>query len=138
MGDENHRPCRFVVGAPLGFTGDQLGDQRHAAGGHVDPDASDQALQVGSVLTWLGGEGLPGQDVAEFYGIRKYVPPLRISSGDAETPHPLFISYTEIENMRNFPSVLAEGEEVIASEKIHGKTIASTKSSRPIDRRPRR
>ena len=48
------------------------------------------------------------------------MPPLRISSGDAESPHPLFVSYTEIENMQNFPAVLADGEEVIASEKIHG------------------
>ncbi|HET6247384.1 MAG TPA: RNA ligase (ATP) [Tepidisphaeraceae bacterium] len=61
-----------------------------------------------------------GQDVAAFYGITKYVPPLRISSGDAERAHPLFVSYTEIENMRNFPAVIADGEEVVASEKIHG------------------
>ena len=31
VGDQHDRPRRLVVGPPLGFTGDQLGDQRHAA-----------------------------------------------------------------------------------------------------------
>ena len=61
-----------------------------------------------------------GTDVAEHYGITKYVPPLRTSVGDAETPHGLFVSYTEIENMRNFPTLFADGEEVAVTEKIHG------------------
>ena len=61
-----------------------------------------------------------GQDVKEFYGITKYIPPLKPSAGDAERPHPLFVEYTDIENLRNFPDVLEEGEEVIVTEKIHG------------------
>lgn len=61
-----------------------------------------------------------GTDVREHYGIEKYVPPLKLSGGDAEAPHALFDSYTEIENMRNFPDVFSLGEPVIASEKIHG------------------
>jgi len=40
--------------------------------------------------------------------------------GDFAPPHPLFDSYTEIENMRNFPEVIAAGEEIVATEKIHG------------------
>lgn len=62
----------------------------------------------------------PGQNVADFYGVKKYEPPLRPSAGDAEVDHPLFWAYTEIENMRNFPDILAEGESVLVSEKIHG------------------
>ena len=56
----------------------------------------------------------------EHYGITKYVPPLRPSAGDAAEAHPLFVSYTDVENLRNFPAVLAEGEEVVATEKVHG------------------
>jgi RNA ligase (TIGR02306 family) len=61
-----------------------------------------------------------GENVAEFYGATKYEPPVRVSAGDAEVDHPLFVTYTDIENMRNFPAILQPGERVIVSEKIHG------------------
>jgi RNA ligase (TIGR02306 family) len=64
-----------------------------------------------------------GQDVAEHYaslGVKKYEPPVRVTAGDAETEHPLFITYTEIENMRNFPDIFQEGEMVVLTEKVHG------------------
>ena len=61
-----------------------------------------------------------GTDVREHYGITKYLPPLKPSAGDAAEPHPLFVSYTDIENLRNFPAVFADGEEVVITEKVHG------------------
>jgi len=61
-----------------------------------------------------------GQDVADFYGAKKYLPPIKFSDGDAERENPLFVQYTEIENYRNFPHLLQEGEEVSITEKIHG------------------
>ncbi len=61
-----------------------------------------------------------GQDIKAHYGIFKYIPPLKPMAGDAEKPHPLFVEYTDIENLRNFPDVLEEGEEVVLTEKIHG------------------
>ena len=61
-----------------------------------------------------------GENVAEFYGAVRYEPPVRVTTGDAEKDHPLFVTYTEIENMRNFPTVFEQGESVILSEKIHG------------------
>ena len=61
-----------------------------------------------------------GTDVRDHYGITKYVPPLRPSAGDAAEPHPLFVEYTDVENLRNFPAVFAGGEEVVVTEKIHG------------------
>lgn len=61
-----------------------------------------------------------GENVAEFYGARKYEPPVRVTAGDAEVAHPLFVAYTEIENMRNFPDTFDNGESVMLSEKIHG------------------
>lgn len=60
------------------------------------------------------------QDVADKYGATKYVQPLRPTSGDQAPDHGLFVKYTEIENMRNFPAILEEGEEVVVTEKIHG------------------
>ena len=48
-----------------------------------------------------------GTDVREHYGIGKFRPPVRFSAGDSEPNHPLFQRYTEIENLRNFPDVLA-------------------------------
>lgn len=63
---------------------------------------------------------MEGQDVKAFYGIEKYIPPVRLSAGDAEPPHALFPSYTDVENMRNFPDLFEEGEAVVVTEKIHG------------------
>lgn len=65
--------------------------------------------------TWQEGE-----DVKARYGIFKYIPPVRLTSGDAMNPWPLFVAYTDIENLRNYPGVLEEGEEVVVTEKIHG------------------
>lgn len=64
-----------------------------------------------------------GEDVAEHYmalGVKKYQPPVRVTAGDAEQEHPLFMKYTEIENMRNFPDIFQEGEMVALTEKLHG------------------
>lgn len=61
-----------------------------------------------------------GDDCAELLGVTKWEPPLNLNTIDAETSHPLFHKYTEIENYRNYPNVLQEGEEVVFTEKIHG------------------
>ena len=61
-----------------------------------------------------------GLDVQDYYGITKYLPPVKLGAGDAEAAHPLFVEYTDVENLRNFPDALAEREEVSVTEKIHG------------------
>ncbi len=61
-----------------------------------------------------------GQEVADFYGAVKFYPPVKLLAGDSDTNDPRFPTYTEMENMRSYPRVIAEGEEVVASEKIHG------------------
>jgi RNA ligase (TIGR02306 family) len=62
-----------------------------------------------------------GKDVADFYGAQKYDPPVLGHAGDIlGQGHILFEKFTDIENMRNFPDVFEEGEEVICTEKIHG------------------
>jgi RNA ligase (TIGR02306 family) len=65
-------------------------------------------------------EWMLGENVADHYGATKYEPPLRPGMGDGERDHPLFVGYTDIENMRNFPALLEEGELVVLTEKIHG------------------
>ncbi|MGB0384964.1 MAG: RNA ligase (ATP) [Ardenticatenaceae bacterium] len=61
-----------------------------------------------------------GMDVKEHYGIGKYEPPIKFKAGDAEQAHSLFNKYTDLENLRHFPNVIQNGEEVIITEKIHG------------------
>jgi RNA ligase (TIGR02306 family) len=61
-----------------------------------------------------------GEDVAEFYGATKYYPPVKGNAGDSASDDPYFPKYTNLENMRSYPYVLAIGEPVVATEKIHG------------------
>ena len=63
----------------------------------------------------------PGTDVADRLGITKWEPPIISSDGDSLPAHPLFHHYSEIENFRNFPDLIREGEEVVLTEKLHGK-----------------
>jgi len=60
-------------------------------------------------------------DLKEKFGIEKWEPPQEFSGGLMETPHPLFHTYTDIQNIRNEEyQVLEDGEEVILNEKVHG------------------
>ena len=61
-----------------------------------------------------------GQDVADFYGAAKFFPPVRTEAGDCAPSGPRFPAYTEVENMRSYPDVIADGEEVAVTEKLHG------------------
>ncbi len=61
-----------------------------------------------------------GQDVTDFYGAQKYVPPLRTQAGDSAPSDPRFPAYTDIENLRSYPDVIADAEEVVVTEKLHG------------------
>ena len=62
-----------------------------------------------------------GHDVASHYGITKWQPPMECEDGDAAPEHPAFHKYYELENIENFPGVIKDGEEVVFTEKIHGK-----------------
>jgi RNA ligase (TIGR02306 family) len=62
-----------------------------------------------------------GRDVKDHYGVTKFEPPVRPTDGDSLPPLAAFHGYTEIENIRNFPDVLRPGEEVVITEKLHGK-----------------
>ncbi len=74
----------------------------------------------GVIVDLEDGSWAEGQDVKAHYGIFKYVPPVKPTAGDAEPDHPLFVAYTDVENLRNFPDVFGDGEKVLVTEKIHG------------------
>ena len=57
---------------------------------------------------------------ADYFGITKYEPPIKIAAGDAAPERADFPKYTGIENLRNFPKILEDGEPVVITEKIHG------------------
>lgn len=62
-------------------------------------------------------------DLAAHYGITKYEPPPEpegLQAGQMARNHPLFHTYTNIENLRNFPDKLNYGEPLVVTEKIHG------------------
>jgi RNA ligase (TIGR02306 family) len=63
-----------------------------------------------------------GDDVTEYYGITKFMPPPKELPKDGEEEDIRFPSYTDIENMRSFSSILKEDEEVLITEKIHGRS----------------
>jgi hypothetical protein len=62
-----------------------------------------------------------GTDLREHFGVTKWEPPVESADGEVEPPHPAFHAYTDIEHLANYPGVLADGEEVVFTEKLHGK-----------------
>jgi len=61
-----------------------------------------------------------GDDLTEGLGVTKWEPPPIFNNEDAEAPHVLFEKYTDIQNMRNYPNIIADGEDVFITEKLHG------------------
>jgi RNA ligase (TIGR02306 family) len=61
-----------------------------------------------------------GENVAEYFGITKYEPPIKTTCGDADKENSLVQRYTDIDNLRHYPKVFEDGEEVIVTEKCHG------------------
>lgn len=62
-----------------------------------------------------------GQDVTEELGIEKYVPKIPVDmGGEVYALGPAKTMKYDLENIKRFPEVLEEGEEVCITEKIHG------------------
>jgi hypothetical protein len=63
-----------------------------------------------------------GDNVASFFGCKKYEPPVRATCGDAAPRDPLvdpfFDKFIDVQNGRIFVDVLKEGEEVFCTEKL--------------------
>ena len=65
-----------------------------------------------------------GDNVAEYFGCKKYEPPVRATAGDAAPRDsdidPYFDKFTDIQNLRLFVDVFKPGEEVVVTEKLEG------------------
>jgi len=63
-----------------------------------------------------------GADLAENYGIVKYEEPepVGMQPGQQARNHPFFHTYTDIQNLRNYPDKLDYREPLVVTEKIHG------------------
>lgn len=63
-----------------------------------------------------------GTNLAEVLGIEKYEEPVPIGmqAGQMARNHPFFHTYTDIQNLRNFPDALNYGDPLIVTEKLHG------------------
>lgn len=80
------------------------------------PDACTHAI-VGETATMGVCEG---DDVTEFLGVTKYEPVIpSCMNGEVFNAFGYTLKY-DIENIKKFPDVLQEGEEVVIAEKIHG------------------
>lgn len=66
------------------------------------------------------GDWAEGEDVADHFGITKYVAPVRATAADAAPRDIWFPTFTDVENINNFPDSFVDGEDVIVTEKIDG------------------
>jgi len=67
-----------------------------------------------------------GTDLSEMLGCYKYEPPINQKSGAmglTNKKHEFWQPYTDIENVRNYPNIFEENEEIIVTEKIHGTNV---------------
>lgn len=63
-----------------------------------------------------------GTNVADYFGITKYEPPPESSEGDSEKQSTSFYRYSGIEHFGNYPDAFDDCEEIVITEKIHGKS----------------
>lgn len=86
--------------------------------------------KVQSYIKTTHGDVFPepgeGDDLKDLLFIRKWEPPPEANKGTSvpdfmalELPE-IMQKYTDIENIKNFPDVLVDGEEVVVTEKLHG------------------
>lgn len=98
----------------------ELGVDKYLSKGRVRQVRLRREASFGLVVPPANPDWEVGRNVADHYGVTKFIPPYLSSAEDIEPEHPAFIRYPEPENLRNFPAAFNEGEEVIATEKIHG------------------
>jgi RNA ligase (TIGR02306 family) len=78
-----------------------------------------------------------GRDVADVLGIVKYEPPEPSFQGTSvkqvsrKKSNPLFDVYTDIQNIKHYPDIFKNEDEVVVTEKIHGTNFRVGKLIRP-------
>jgi len=77
--------------------------------------------KIAMYLGQLDREFNVGDDVAELLGITKWEPPIPVGmAGEVYNAGQSVTVDYDIENLKKYPDVLVEGEEVIFTEKLHG------------------
>ena len=124
-----HKPGDGVVYVPIDAVlpvelSDKLGVTNYLSRGRVRTAKLRGVYSQGLIIDMkhLPDNYYLGDDVKDVLGITKYIPPPPPPnlSGKRRNHHPDFHRYTDIENIKNFPDVLQEGEMVTITEKIHG------------------
>jgi RNA ligase (TIGR02306 family) len=114
--------------AALGLEGKLAGKAHNRVKAvHLRGELSQGLLMPMDVLQALAGPGeyAPGTDVAEALGIIKWEEPIPAHLAGRAVPWPVWMEkYTDIENIKNFPGVLRDGEPVVMTEKLHGACAA--------------
>jgi RNA ligase (TIGR02306 family) len=92
------------------------------------PEDSEHYTEVTEVLASVQ-TGIPSTyDFGPVLGIEKWVPEIPVHlSGSVESGADL-LSWVDIENIKRYPGIFSEGEEVWVSEKIHGTCLVATVS----------
>ncbi len=108
---------------------DKLGVTNYLSKGRVRTAKLRGVYSQGMIMNDVPSGFELGDDVKDIFGITKFIPPPPPAnlSGKQRKTHPDFHRYTDIENIKNFPDVLQEGELVSITEKIHGTNFRSGK-----------
>jgi len=93
-------------------------------------DLNDELIAQGKLEMLKDGgnaQFFEGEDWAEDIGVTKYEPPepsvpstMRAKAASKNQINPNFKKYTDIENIKWYTNIFAEGEQVYISEKLHG------------------
>lgn len=70
--------------------------------------------------TWNEDPVLLPEDFAEDLGIVKWVPPVPVHMAGEVLSAPDLLPWIDIENIARYPDIFTPGEQVVATEKIHG------------------
>jgi RNA ligase (TIGR02306 family) len=91
-------------------------------------------ISQGLLLTLPDGvDWKEGKDVTDILKITKYEPPVPGYQSQSSLPrstakrlNPLFVKYTDIENIKNYNNVFKEGELVVITCKVHGSNMRAS------------
>ncbi len=102
--------------AEMGLTGRLAGSEKNRVKAVKLRGEVSQGLVYAAKPHWQEGD-----DVTDELGIVKWIPPIPVHLAGELAPAPEgWHGYTDIENIKRYPNVLQPGEEVVATEKVHG------------------
>jgi len=100
----------------MGLTGRLAGPEKNRVKAVKLRGAVSQGLVLPARPQWQEGD-----DVTAELGIIKWIPPIPVHMSGELAPAPDdWHGYTDIENIKRYPAILQPGEEVVATEKVHG------------------